>query len=155
MNYTQLNKFDTMNGDGIRVSLFVAGCTLNCKGCFNKEAQNFKSGHLYDDTVELNIMKLLDNEYIDGISILGGDPLMPQNYPTVLNLVTKIKQSYPEKTIWLWTGRTLNEAMEQYSEIFDYIDVVIDGPFVQELYDSELRYRGSKNQRILRKEIDF
>jgi anaerobic ribonucleoside-triphosphate reductase activating protein len=100
-------------------------------------------------------MKLLDNEYIDGISILGGDPLMPQNYPTVLNLVTKIKQSYPEKTIWLWTGRTLNEAMEQYSEIFDYIDVVIDGPFVQELYDSELRYRGSKNQRILRKEIDF
>ena len=155
MNYTQINRFDTTNGEGVRISLFVSGCTLNCKGCFNKIAQNFKAGSEFTDETLEQIVSLLDDEDIDGISILGGDPLEPKNIQDIFNVVFYIKKVLPSKTIWVWTGRLLEDIKVTFPQILEYIDVLIDGPFIQELRDPECTYFGSRNQRLLRKGIDF
>lgn len=148
MNYIGLNKYDTANGTGIRVSLFVSGCTLCCKGCFNKESWKFNAGLPFTETVKNEIIEELKKPWISGFSLLGGDPLEPKLYDDVLNLVMSIKREMPNKDIWLWTGRLYED--EKNNEIFKYIDVLIDGPFIQELKDSNLKYRGSSNQRILK-----
>lgn len=148
MNYIGLNKYDTANGTGIRVSLFVSGCTLCCKGCFNKESWKFDSGLPFTETVKNEIIEELKKPWISGFSLLGGDPLEPKLYDDVLNLVQYIKQEIPEKDIWLWTGRVYENIIN--NEILKYIDVLIDGPFIQELKDSKLKYRGSTNQRIIK-----
>lgn len=155
MNYTQLNQFDTMNGPGIRVSLFVSGCTLNCPGCFNKEAQNFRAGQSFTGETLALIIQLLGNEYISGLSILGGDPMMQQNIQVVNNIVYTVKKIHPDKTIWMWTGRQLTELTGEFYDTLKYVDVLIDGPFKQDLKDGTLQYRGSSNQRILYNGIDF
>ena len=155
MKYTQLNKFDTMNGEGVRVSLFVSGCTLNCKGCFNKDAQNFSHGdHFNNETLQL-MLKMLDHEFIDGLSILGGDPFEPKTIDEVCGIIRLVKRTMPSKTIWVWTGRLLEDIQKTNSEILKYIDVLIDGPFIQELKDSSCTFYGSTNQRLLHKGIDF
>lgn len=151
MYYSQLNAFDTMNGPGVRVSLFVSGCTLRCRGCFNKEAQNFKHGQEYTEDTEATILKTLDSMHHQGLSVLGGDPLEEKNCQTVLNLCSKVKKCLPDKTIWLWTGRTVEEirANTLYSDLFEVVDVLIEGRFVQELRNPAMQYAGSTNQRII------
>ena len=147
MNYIGLNKYDTANGPGIRVSLFVSGCTLCCKGCFNKESWKFNAGLPFTETVKQDIIKELKNPWISGFSLLGGDPLEPKLHSEVLDLVKSIKSEVPDKDIWLWTGR-LHEN-EKDNEILQYVDVLIDGPFIQEFSDKTLKYKGSKNQRVI------
>ena len=147
MNYIGLNKYDTANGEGIRVSLFVSGCTLYCKGCFNKESWKFDAGKPFTEIVKQDIIKELKNPWIAGFSLLGGDPLEPKLHTYVLDLVQSIKQEVPEKDIWLWTGRLYEN--EKDNEILKYVDVLIDGPFIQELSNKNLKYRGSENQRVL------
>lgn len=147
MNYIGLNKYDTANGPGIRVSLFVSGCTLYCKGCFNKESWKFNAGLPFTETVKQDIIKELKNPWISGFSLLGGDPLEPKLHSEVLDIVKSIKSEVPNKDIWLWTGRLYEN--EKDNEILNYVDVLIDGPFIQELSNKNLKYRGSENQRVI------
>ena len=147
MNYIGLNKYDTANGEGIRVSLFVSGCSLYCKGCFNKESWNFNAGKEFTKFVKEEIINELKKPYINGFSLLGGDPLEPKLHKDVLDLVKSIKTEMLNKDIWLWTGRLYED--EKDNEILKYIDVLIDGPFIQELADKNLQYRGSSNQRVI------
>ena len=149
MNYIGLNKYDTANGPGIRVSLFVSGCTLCCKGCFNKESWKFNAGFSFTEQIKNEIVKELKNPWISGFSLLGGDPLEPKLHDDVLDLVKTIKQEVPNKDIWLWTGRLYENEKDNDILKYKYIDVLIDGPFIQELKDPKLKYRGSKNQRII------
>lgn len=144
MNYIGLNKYDTANGPGIRVSLFVSGCTIHCNDCFNKDSWDFNAGKLYTDNVQEDIIKTLQEPYINGLSILGGDPLEPENQNTVLLLVKAVKGSTP-KSIWLWTGRLYRQIKD--NPILKYIDVLIDGPYIHSL--KPVQYAGSCNQNII------
>lgn len=147
MNYIGLNKYDTANGPGIRVSLFVSGCTLCCKGCFNKESWKFNAGSPFTEQIKNDIINELKNSWISGFSLLGGDPLEPNLHTDVLDLVKTIKQEVPNKDIWLWTGRLYEN--EKDNEILQYVDILVDGPFIQEFSDKTLKYKGSKNQRVI------
>lgn len=147
MNYIGLSKYDTANGNGIRVSLFVSGCTLHCKGCFNPESWDFNSGKLFTDETLKEILEELSKDYISGFSVLGGDPLESESFNDVYNIVKTVKETYPKKSIWLWSGRTYEKVKD--NRILDYVDVMIDGAFIEKLKDTSLRYRGSSNQRIL------
>ena len=151
MNYSSLNLFDTVNGPGVRVSLFVSGCTLNCPGCFNKPAQNFRNGSEYTPDIENTILDALAQDGVRGLSLLGGDPLEPKNFGAVLQLCKKVKTTLPQKDIWVWTGRTIEEvnADPQMRLISMYVDVLVEGRFVESLKDSSLRHRGSSNQRVI------
>lgn len=144
MNYLGLNKYDTANGPGIRVSLFVSGCTIHCQGCFNKESWDFNAGKPFTDKIQEDIIKLLQEPYINGLSILGGDPLEPKNQDTVLSLVKAVKDS-TSKSIWLWTGRIYKQVKD--NPILKYIDVLIDGPYIHSL--KPVQYAGSANQNII------
>lgn len=147
MNYIGLSKYDTANGNGIRVSLFVSGCTLHCKGCFNPESWDFNSGKLFTDETLKEILEELSKDYISGFSVLGGDPLESESFNDVYNIVKTVKETYPQKSIWLWSGRTYEKVKD--NRILDYVDVMIDGAFIEKLKDTSLQYRGSSNQRIL------
>lgn len=148
MNYCGLNPYDTSNGPGIRVSLFVSGCRMHCKGCFNPESWDFKYGKKFEvDNEGRYIIALLSNPYIKGFSLLGGDPFEPEHKETLLNLLSCIKIYCPNKSIWVWTGRKYDQIKD--SPILEFIDVLIDGPFIEHLKDPKLKYRGSSNQRIL------
>ena len=146
MNYIGLNKYDTANGPGIRVSLFVSGCTLRCKGCFNPESWNFKAGKEFTDETLKQLCSYLDKDYIQGLSILGGEPLEPENEPTVAALCKTVKHFYPNKTIWLWTGKTYDIIKDL--PIMEYIDTVVAGPYEQDLHIDHCYY-GSSNQQII------
>lgn len=144
MNYLGLNKYDTANGPGIRVSLFVSGCTIHCHDCFNKESWDFNAGKPFTDKIQEDIIKTLQEPYINGLSILGGDPLEPKNQDTVLSLVKAVRTSSP-KSIWLWTGRMYKQVKD--NPILNYIDVLIDGPYIHSL--KPVQYAGSANQNII------
>ena len=147
MNYGIINKFDVINGNGIRVSLFVSGCHNNCKGCFNKQSQDFNYGKKFTDEIQKEILLALTPIYITGISILGGEPLENENISTVCNLCREIKEKFPTKDIWLYTGYTF-ENISSYL-IMKYIDVLVDGKYIEEQKDLTLKWRGSKNQRVI------
>lgn len=147
MNYIGLNKYDTANGEGIRISLFVSGCTLKCKGCFNEESWDFNAGKQFTIETLNEILKELGKDYISGLSILGGDPFESEHFNCIYNLVKTVKREYPNKTIWIWTGRLYEKIKD--NRILDYVDVLVDGPFIEKLKDPELQYRGSSNQRII------
>ena len=147
MNYGIINKFDVINGNGIRVSLFVSGCHNNCKGCFNKQSQDFNYGKKFTTETQREILLTLTPIYITGISILGGEPLEPENISTVYNLCKEIKEKFPTKDIWLYTGYTF-ENISSYL-IMKYIDVLVDGKYIEEQKDLTLKWRGSKNQRVI------
>lgn len=151
MNYVQLIKQDTANGPGFRTTLFVAGCTLNCDGCFNKSAQNFRAGDPYNEAVETKIMESLKDPSIQGLSLLGGDPLEPKNFHTIYRLCQRIKEEIPGKDIWLWTGRTIEEIHTHKYAVFilGVIDVLIEGRYQKDKSKPVLQYRGSSNQRII------
>lgn len=156
MNYITIVKDDLINGEGVRCSLFVSGCSHGCDGCFNESSWDYRTGNVFGtDEVEV-IMTELSKEYISGLSLLGGDPLMPKNISTVIDLCRTVKHSYPTKTIWCWSGYTLEEIQVNHAaDILQYIDVLVDGKFNISLKNTSLPFRGSSNQRILRKGIDF
>ena len=159
MNYVSIVKADIANGEGFRVSLFVSGCLRNCPGCFNKQAQDPAFGKLFDEEAKKKIFAELDNEWCKGLSVLGGEPMsrLSDNRAQVIAFCKEVKEKYPTKDIWMWSGYTMEElmSMPDTKEIFKYIDVLVDGPFVLEKKDLSIPFRGSSNQRILHKGIDF
>lgn len=150
MNYAQIRHYDVANGPGVRASIFVSGCTHNCKNCFNKEAQDFNYGNLYTKEVEDKFMKYVLDNNTKGVSILGGEPLMQTMDDSLLNLLKRIKKE-TNKEIWLWSGYTYEEAIlsEKRREILNYVDVLVDGRFEEENKSLLIKFRGSTNQRII------
>jgi anaerobic ribonucleoside-triphosphate reductase activating protein len=147
MRYNTVRQLDIANGPGCRVSLFVQGCSFNCHGCFNTVARDFTGGAEFTNQTLEAIFALAEPSHISGLSILGGEPLHPQNRRDVLDLAKKFKLKYPNKTIWLWTGYLFEEVA---ADLVDSgIDVVVDGRFVEELKDLRLKYCGSSNQRVI------
>ena len=147
MNYASIKMYDIANGPGCRVSLFVSGCRNNCPGCFNKDAQDFNFGEEYTKETESHILSALGDEHISGLSILGGEPFEPENQKDILSLCVNAKKIYSNKDIWVWTGLEWEDINDLL--IFDYIDVLIDGPFLNDMKDLSLAYRGSYNQRVI------
>lgn len=150
MNYHQYYPVDVVNGPGTRCTLFVAGCIHQCRGCYNKSTWSLTSGKPFTQEMEDQIIADLQDSRIkrQGLSLSGGDPLHPQNLSTILHLVKRIKTECPEKDIWVWTGYLLADLTPEQQEVVSYINVLIDGKFVQELYDPGLLWRGSSNQVI-------
>lgn len=157
MNYAAIKKYDVANGPGVRVSLFVSGCTHACKNCFNKEAWDFAYGEPFTAEAEQELLAALDKEYIMGFSLLGGEPFEPQNQRALLPLLQKIRRQFPQKTVWCYTGYRLDKELWQESrarcavtdDMLACLDVLVDGEFVEELKDLSIRFRGSSNQRII------
>ena len=156
MNYANIKRTDVANGPGIRVSLFVSGCTHGCRGCFNKEAWDFHYGEEYTALVEEEILRLLAPDYIRGLSVLGGEPMEPQDREAVLGLLRKVRQRYPQKDIWCYTGYDYEkdilswaQQQEAVRELLSLIDVLVDGEFVEERKNLRLAFRGSENQRLI------
>ena len=148
MRYMKITPSDTVNGDGLRVVLWLAGCNHHCKGCHNPESWDYCNGKEFTEIEEEKIFKILSDKFISGITFTGGDPLYEENRKDLYNLILKIKDKFPEKNIWLWTGYTMSEIMKnsEMQKIVLNVNMVIDGRFVQELSEKD-KYRGSKNQR--------
>jgi anaerobic ribonucleoside-triphosphate reductase activating protein len=159
MNYATIKWTDIANGEGVRISLFVSGCTHRCKNCFNEVAWDFTYGNPFDEAVEQQILSELSSDYIAGISLLGGEPLEPLNQKALLPFLQKVKAQYPQKTIWCYTGYVLDEATgllresgkntEWTKELISLCDVLVDGAYIEELKDVRLKFRGSANQRVI------
>ena len=149
MNYANIKHHDVANGPGIRVSLFVSGCTHHCKGCFNAEAWSFTYGEPFTQQTVEEILLALQPAYIQGLSLLGGEPFEPENQPAVLDLVRQVRAAHPEKDIWAYSGYTLEQLQTLAPELLAQITVLVDGPFVESQKDMRLAFRGSANQRIL------
>ncbi|KDN09690.1 anaerobic ribonucleoside-triphosphate reductase-activating protein [Gilliamella sp. Imp1-1] len=152
MNYHRYYSVDVVNGEGTRCVLFVSGCVHQCPGCYNKSTWGVNSGLPFTQALEDQIIKDLQDTEIkrQGLSLSGGDPLHPQNVATILKLVQRVKSECDNKDIWLWTGYKLDELTAEQQAVIPYIDVLIDGKFVQELADPRLLWRGSSNQVIHR-----
>lgn len=155
MKYADIKKYDISNGVGIRVSLFVSGCNHHCKGCFNAEAWDFNYGKDFTDNTINEIIEALEPSYINGLSLLGGEPLDPKNQAGILKLLRKVKEVYPEKNIWCYSGYLYEYLLEQskanniLNEIISNIDILVDGKFDIDKKDITLLFRGSSNQRII------
>lgn len=153
MNYCGFSKYDTANGPGVRVSLFVSGCTLHCKGCFNPESWDFNAGKPFDSEAYHMLFKALEDPYIKGLSILGGDPFEEENLDVVMGIVQEFRNRFgTSKDIWIWSGRTKEklETDPRKKFILDHCDVLVDGPFVEKLKISKQgEYKGSSNQRVI------
>ena len=157
MNIIHINKADVANGIGVRVSVFVSGCEHHCRGCFNSQAWNFENGFAYSEEKRNMILTYMSRLWVDGITIMGGEPLEPRNQKDVLDLITAVKATHPNKSVWLYTGFVLEDLIngksraqtEYLDDILNKVDVLVDGPFVESLRDPSLRFRGSSNQRII------
>jgi anaerobic ribonucleoside-triphosphate reductase activating protein len=157
MNYGTIKKTDIANGLGVRVSLFVSGCRHHCKGCFNAETWDFNYGKPFTKETEEEILKALKPNHIAGFSLLGGEPFEPENQAVLAGLLKKIKETYPQKDIWCYSGYLFDEDMlkeskircEYTDEMLKYIDILVDGEFIEEKRDLMLNFRGSSNQRII------
>lgn len=157
MNYARIKEFDIADGPGVRVSLFVSGCRHHCKGCFQPETWDFSYGEPYTEEVEAHILELLAPPYIQGFTCLGGEPFEPENQEVLVGLFRKIKESYPEKDLWVYTGYTYDVDLipggsvytKDTEEMLSSIDMLVDGEFVEEQKDITLLFRGSSNQRLI------
>ncbi len=157
MNYATIKNCDIANGPGVRVSLFVSGCTHRCKGCFNEVAWDFQYGEPFTQQTIDSILQMLSPDYVQGITLLGGEPFEPQNQPAILDLLRQIKEKYPRKNVWAFSGFLFDREIlsrklgpwEITEEVLSYVDVLVDGRFVLEKKDLSLRFRGSTNQRII------
>lgn len=138
---------DISNGPGVRVSVFMQGCDFHCFNCFNPETHDFNGGLEFNDTVIDRILDLVDYDYMAGLSILGGDPLHPKNIKGTLELAKRFKSRFPNKTLWVWTGFLFEKVKDE--EVMKYIDVLVDGNYVDSLNDPTLKYAGSTNQRVI------
>ena len=159
MNYGTIKWTDIANDEGVRVSLFVSGCTHRCKNCFNQIAWDFNYGEVFDENVQNQILKELGSGYIAGLSLLGGEPLEPQNQLALYPFIKKVKEQHPEKSIWCYTGFVFDEKTGVLKEthkntqltkdLIALFDVLVDGPFIEEQKNIRLKFRGSENQRII------
>ena len=156
MNYAEIKRFDIANGLGIRVSLFVSGCTHHCKNCFNSIAWDFNYGKEFTKEVEDSIIKMLNNPNVSGLTLLGGEPMEPVNQMGLIDFLRRVKKEVPNKNIWCYTGYTLEHDLLMgrahtpiTEEILSYIDVLVDGKYVEELKSLMLKFRGSSNQRLI------
>lgn len=157
MNYAEIKNCDIANGEGVRVSLFVSGCTHHCKGCFNPMTWDFDYGKPFTEEIENSIMKMLEPVYIDGLTLLGGEPMEPDNQKVLVKFLEKVKSKYPEKNIWCYTGYTLETDLLSESrarcdvtdKMLSFIDVLVDGEFILEKKNISLAFKGSENQRII------
>ena len=157
MYYGEIKSYDIANGEGVRISLFVSGCTHHCKNCFNPETWDFTYGKTFTTETEDMILEQLSPDYIDGLSLLGGEPFEPYNQSALLPFLRRVKQNFPNKTIWCYTGYLFDDELlsesrarcEHTDEMLSLIDVLVDGEFKQELYDISLSFRGSSNQRVI------
>lgn len=157
MYYGNIKMYDIADGEGCRVTLFVSGCTNCCEGCFQKETWDFHYGQEYTKETEDKILKLLDNENIQGLTLLGGEPFEPENQKVLIRLLRRVHKELPDKDIWSYTGFVLDkdllEGQRKHTEVTDemlsYLDVLVDGPFVLSKKNISLYFRGSENQRVI------
>lgn len=148
MRYNKIRKMDISNGPGIRVSIFMQGCAFNCKNCFNPETHDFNGGEEFTDKTIERIISLCANENVVGLSVLGGEPMHPKNIDGTMRLAKAFKEKYPDKTVWAWTGYLFDEYLSD-KEVCKYLDVVVDGQYVEELHNPSLKWKGSSNQRVI------
>lgn len=157
MNYASIKNCDIANGPGVRVSLFVSGCTHRCKGCFNEIAWDFHYGEPFtQETIDM-ILDMLKPDYVKGLTLLGGEPFEPQNQPAIIDLLRQVKAKYPEKSIWSFSGYLFDKDIlpgrlgdpQITREFLSYLDVLVDGPFIEAKKNLSLRFRGSENQRLI------
>ena len=154
MHYATIKNCDIANGPGVRVSLFVSGCTHRCPGCFNEVAWDFSYGQPFTEETEDYILNLLRPDYVQGLTLLGGEPFEPQNQGSVVKLLRRVKQELPQKSIWAFSGYLFDRdicsgRLGDTAEYLSYLDVLVDGPFIQEKKNLSLRFRGSENQRLI------
>ena len=157
MNYADIRPIDVANGPGVRVSLFVSGCTHHCEGCFNPETWDFQYGKPFGPEQEEEVLSALARPYILGLSLLGGEPMEPENQQAILHLVRRVRERFPEKDIWCYCGYLWDRDLaaggvvhtEVTDEMLSYVDVLVDGEFMEAEKDLTLQFRGSRNQRIL------
>lgn len=157
MHYGQIKNCDIANGEGVRVTLFVSGCTNRCEGCFQPETWDFSYGEPFTKETEDKLLQMLKPDYINGLTLLGGEPFEPQNQRALLPFVKRVREVYPNKNIWAFTGFTLEQLLSQAShprceatdEFLSNIDVLVDGKFILSQKNIRLRFRGSENQRII------
>ena len=155
MNYAEIKYVDIANGPGTRTSLFVSGCRIHCKNCFNAQTWDFLFGKPFTPQVEDEILASLEPRYVHGLTVLGGEPMEPENQRALVGFLRRVRERFPRKTIWCFTGYTLDvvafgaKHCEVTDELLGLVDVLVDGPFVEALHDMGLRFRGSSNQRLI------
>ena len=149
MKYAQIREMDVTNGNGIGVALFTQGCPYHCKNCFNPETWDFNKGTDWTKETENKIIELLKPEYITRLTILGGEPLIERNIEPLIALLKRVKGVYPDRQVWLYTGGDFEVLEGLYEGIFQYIDILIDGRYIDDLRDYKLKWRGSSNQRVI------
>ena len=148
MRYNKIRKMDIADGPGVRVSIFEQGCAFNCKNCFNPETHDFTGGKEFTQNTIDTVLKLCNNDNIEGLSILGGEPMHPKNIDGTKELAKAFKEKYPEKNVWVWSGYTFDKDLKD-KEVLNYVDVLVDGQYVEELHNPTLKWKGSSNQRVI------
>ena len=148
MRYNTIRKMDISNGPGVRVSIFMQGCHFHCKGCFNEETWDFNGGEEFTDDTINRVLELSSADYIVGLSVLGGEPMHPNNIDGTPKLVKAFREKYPDKSIWIWSGFLFDKGLKD-KEVLNYIDVLVDGTFKIDLFDPKLKWKGSSNQRVI------
>ena len=148
MRYNKIRKMDIADGPGVRVSIFMQGCTFNCKNCFNPETHDFAGGKEFTDITIDRVLELCGNENVEGLSILGGEPMHSKNIEGTTKLAKAFKEKYPNKNLWIWTGFLFDKDLHG-KDVLNYVDVIVDGQFKEELKDPRLKWRGSSNQRVI------
>lgn len=149
MRYAQIRKKDIANGPGIRVSIFVQGCHFHCKNCFNSDTWDFNGGQEFKQEDLDRLLEYGEDAHVCGLSVLGGEPLNERNVDGVVDICKAFREKFPDKSIWLWSGYTYESLNDNQRRVLDYLDVLVDGQFVDELKDFRLKYRGSSNQRVI------
>ena len=148
MRYNKIRKMDISNGPGVRISIFMQGCAFNCEKCFNPETHNFEGGKEFNGETINRVIELCQNENINGLSILGGEPLHPKNIEGTTRLVKTFKEKLPNKNVWIWSGFSFDTDLKD-KEVMKYTDVLVDGRYVDILNNPTLKWRGSENQRVI------
>lgn len=148
MRYNKIRKMDISDGPGVRVSIFMQGCNFHCKNCFNPETHDFNGGKEFNDDTIKKVLDLCSNESVEGLSILGGEPMNPQNIDGTTKLAKAFKEKYPNKNLWAWSGFLFDRDLKD-KEILNYLDVLVDGQYMDEKHNPTLQWRGSENQRVI------
>ena len=148
MRYNLIRKMDISNGPGVRVSIFMQGCHFHCKNCFNPETWNFEGGKEFNDNTINKVLELCNKDEVKVLSILGGEPMHPNNIEGTTKLAKAFKEKYPDKDIWVWSGFRFDEDLKD-KEVLNYIDVLVDGTYKDELHNPTLKWKGSSNQRVI------